>query len=90
MYLTTKKVKKEHSTDFKQQKRNNKSKKQSKKPFPNTCIFPIKWANSTRPTMAMRMANDVSPIKVLVDKFCPYELRQQECKKINQTFLFIY
>ncbi|KAF5815429.1 hypothetical protein HanXRQr2_Chr03g0123001 [Helianthus annuus] len=41
----------------------------------HTCIFPIKWANSTSPMMAMSMANDVSPINVLVAKFCPYELQ---------------
>jgi len=36
-----------------------------------TCIFPIKWANKTRPKMAMSMANAVSPMKVLVDKDWP-------------------
>lgn len=58
------------------------------KPFSNTCIFPIKRANNTRPKMAIRMANDVSPIKVLVDKFCPYELRQKESKDKHKKIVF--
>ena len=41
----------------------------------STCMFPIKWAKRTSPKMAMRIANEVSPINVLVDKFCPYELQ---------------
>lgn len=34
-------------------------------------MFPIKWENNTRPKMAMTIANDVSPINVLVSRFCP-------------------
>jgi hypothetical protein len=58
------------------------------KTFSNTCIFPIKRANNTSPKMAIRMANDVSPIKVVVDKFCPYELRQKESKYIRKQIVF--
>ncbi|MFS7922809.1 hypothetical protein Hanom_Chr03g00253351 [Helianthus anomalus] len=56
----------------------------------NTCIFPIKWANSTSPMMAMSMANDVSPINVLVAKFCPYELHVVENKSEFQGLSFIF
>lgn len=47
----------------------------------HTCIFPIKCANNTSPVMAMSMANDVSPINVLVVKVCPYELHVVENNK---------
>lgn len=45
-------------------------------------MFPIKCANKTRPKMAMSMANDVSPMNVVVVRFCPYELKKKPEKKV--------
>lgn len=52
-----------------------------------TCIFPIKWANKTRPKMEKRMENAVSPINVLVDKDWPKELRNIISRKNMLKFL---
>lgn len=40
----------------------------------NTCMLPMRCENRTRPDMQMRMLNNVSPLKVLVTRLCPYEL----------------
>jgi hypothetical protein len=41
----------------------------------NTCMLPMRCEKRTRPDMLMRMLNNVSPLKVLVTRVCPYELR---------------
>jgi hypothetical protein len=62
-------------TNKRQNPRNIRTKADTFRTYPNagihTCIFPMRWAKRTRPKIAMRTANVVSPMNMVVDKFCP-------------------
>ena len=47
-----------------------------------TCIFPMSNENKTNPKMEIKTAKNISPVKVLVLRFCPRELKKK--KLLNQ------
>lgn len=54
----------------------------------NTCMFPIRCENRTRPMRHMMIANVVSPHQVVVIRFCPYELNDRENKREYDNFYY--
>lgn len=60
-----------------------------------TCILPISSANKTSPDMQIDIANMISPTNLLVWRFCPNALQQQQklvrmmtslnCERVSDT-----